>query len=584
MADFDFSTLVTDRSPEDLQALRDLLATPMADWTAEQLAEFNQAASKGAYNYTDLNRVIAAMDDINERLTAAGYVTGYNPIVVHPPEPPKPVSPLPDGYTQLEYIESTGTQYIDTGFVPNQDSHVYLKVMPMSAAETGDGSGFIPYGAGISNSSKAFECYSSLGQYEFNYDGQYSFVGSASVGSVLEIDHNKNIVSLCSNGEKQNINFTYATFSCPYTLTLFALHRASILRGLLRLYSCQIYDNGTITRYFVPCKNPDEEIGLYDLVSEQFYGNSGSGEFVAGPEAGSEWPLPDGYTMLEYIEGSGTQYINTQFQPNQDSRVVMDVIGPPANATARYFCSVQDGSIVYQMMSQYGGTQVYDYYGTSSQIVNGINTSERITLDKNKNVFSCGDVIYTHPIQTFSLGYSLYLFAQNNRGSTDQSRIAQMTLYSCQIYDNGSLARDFVPCVAPSGEVGLYDTVSGDFYGNIGSGTFAAGPEIPKPAPDPGPTQTPGLDPYMWYEADTPTETQMVQYLSNVSAIRDALTLPENTVATPADMVNLTQEEANNIESILQIVEAYLVALQMIFLRSGMVWAISGGPNFYFAD
>ena len=34
---FDFSTLVTDRSPEDLQALRDLLATPMADWTAEQL-------------------------------------------------------------------------------------------------------------------------------------------------------------------------------------------------------------------------------------------------------------------------------------------------------------------------------------------------------------------------------------------------------------------------------------------------------------------------------------------------------------------------------------------------------------------
>src|SRR5699024_1366640 len=108
----------------------------------------------------------------------------------------------------------------------------------------------------------------------------------------------------------------------------------------------------------------------------------------------------------------------------------------PTNETARYFCSVQDGSIVYQMMSQYGGTQVYDYYGTSSQIVNGINTPERITLDKNKNVFSCGDVIYTHPVQVFSLGYSLYLFAQNDRGSTNQSRIAQMKLYSCQIYDN----------------------------------------------------------------------------------------------------------------------------------------------------
>ena len=40
MADFDFSTLVTDRSAADLELLRDLLSTPMSDWTAEQLAAF----------------------------------------------------------------------------------------------------------------------------------------------------------------------------------------------------------------------------------------------------------------------------------------------------------------------------------------------------------------------------------------------------------------------------------------------------------------------------------------------------------------------------------------------------------------
>lgn len=380
---FDFSTLITDRTQSDLDALRDLLATPMADWTAEQLAQFNRAVSKGAYNYTDLNRVIAAMDDINERLTAAGYVTGYQRIEV-PHQEPEPVGPLPDGYTQLEYIESTGTQYIDTGFVPNQDSRVYLKVMPMSAAETGDGAGFIPYGAGISNTSQAFECYSSLGQYEFNYDGQYSFAGSASVGSVLEIDHNKNIVSLCSNGDKQNINFTYATFSCPYTLTLFALHRASILRGLLRLYSCQIYDNGTITRYFVPCKNS-------------------------------------------------------------------------------------------------------------------------------------------------------------------------------------------------SGEVGLYDLIDGEFYPNAGAGVFSAGPDVINPQPDPE------LDPYSWYENDVPTQSQLTRYLDNVSKLRNVLTLPENTIDAPEDMEGLTLQEANGIETILEIINTYLVAIESIILSAGMSWAISGGPNFYFA-
>lgn len=82
MADFDFSTLITDRTQADLDALRALLSTPMADWTAEQLAEFNLAVSKGAYNYTDLNRVTACMDYLNEVLTGLGYVTGYAPVYI----------------------------------------------------------------------------------------------------------------------------------------------------------------------------------------------------------------------------------------------------------------------------------------------------------------------------------------------------------------------------------------------------------------------------------------------------------------------------------------------------------------------
>lgn len=81
---FDFSTLITDRSQADLDALRALLSVPLADWTAGQLAEFNQAVSKGAYNYTDLNRVTACMNDLNEVLMGLGYETGYHGIIIHP--------------------------------------------------------------------------------------------------------------------------------------------------------------------------------------------------------------------------------------------------------------------------------------------------------------------------------------------------------------------------------------------------------------------------------------------------------------------------------------------------------------------
>ena len=36
---------------------------------------------------------------------------------------------LPEGYTRLDYIETTGTQYIDTGFIPNQDSRIVCEFM-----------------------------------------------------------------------------------------------------------------------------------------------------------------------------------------------------------------------------------------------------------------------------------------------------------------------------------------------------------------------------------------------------------------------------------------------------------------------
>ena len=54
-----------------------------------------------------------------------------------------------------------------------------------------------------------------------------------------------------------------------------------------RIYNCKIYDKSTtpktLVRDFIPCyRNSDNEIGLYDLVNDMFYTNSGTGTFIAG--------------------------------------------------------------------------------------------------------------------------------------------------------------------------------------------------------------------------------------------------------------------------------------------------------------
>lgn len=193
-------------------------------------------------------------------------------------------SRLPDGYSEVEYIESSGTQYVNTGFYPNQDTRLDIVAVPLSVADANVGAGFIFYGSGSDYNSNAFECYSALSAYEFNYDGQHTMIGSSAVGQMVQISHNKNSVSLIIDGVETSYSFNYNSFTSPYSLTLFAINRGSIISGLQRIYSCQIYDNGTLVLDFVPCKNPSNAIGLYDLVNGQFYGNSGTGSFTAGNE------------------------------------------------------------------------------------------------------------------------------------------------------------------------------------------------------------------------------------------------------------------------------------------------------------
>lgn len=69
--------LVTDRTTADVNAIRELSKIGLKGWTAEQHAEYLLAAARGSYNRTDINRVVAAMRYLDERLDEMGYQSGY---------------------------------------------------------------------------------------------------------------------------------------------------------------------------------------------------------------------------------------------------------------------------------------------------------------------------------------------------------------------------------------------------------------------------------------------------------------------------------------------------------------------------
>ena len=196
--------------------------------------------------------------------------------------------------------------------------------------------------------------------------------------------------------------------------------------------------------------------------------------------------FPSGYKRLEYIQSTGTQYVDSRFKPNNNSRVVLDF-----EPTAAYSSIVgifgtrneNSGTAANMFVFWNNGANTFrtDYFGTQKTMT--VSTLlARQTVDKDKNVTTIGSVSASNTASTGQCSNNLYLFCTNAAGT--ENYFAKLKLYSCKIYDNGTIIRDYIPCQAAGGEIGLWDDVNGVFYSNAGTGTFEAGPEVGVATPE----------------------------------------------------------------------------------------------------
>ena len=197
-------------------------------------------------------------------------------------------------YQWVEYIESTGTQYIDTKVVPNANTKIIAKYQ-LTAEPTQENIGYVfgEYG-------------SNLGRLQFSVraDG-YGFFGFGNEYDnstvKLGVDFDVHVVAYTNgmftlDGEHKKTLKTWG--GTPTTLYLFACHSNDKVgpRGLLRIYSVHIFDGAKLVRNMVPCyRKGDGAIGLYDRVGGKFYGNDGDSVFVKGKDVA----IPDGDVVVD---------------------------------------------------------------------------------------------------------------------------------------------------------------------------------------------------------------------------------------------------------------------------------------------
>lgn len=200
----------------------------------------------------------------------------------------KSVGGLPDGFTAVEYIQTSGSQRIDTGVKAsasiglsadfcftdtrtNQNlAQAYsqperYQLMALMLSSWGSPDGAVWFVCGYLNTSQYFKkADTDRHIYHFNADGQYT----------VEMD----------GIQYAKADPSKTTFPADArNLYLFARNSPAVDGyAYMKLYSCAMYDGGVKIRDFKPCLDADGVPCLYDLISKTAFYNQGTGSFTWG--------------------------------------------------------------------------------------------------------------------------------------------------------------------------------------------------------------------------------------------------------------------------------------------------------------
>ena len=181
-------------------------------------------------------------------------------------------------YKQIEYIETSGTQYIDTDIFIDKTMKLIIKYIPM----------LISGGQCLLGGTNTNDHW-----YAAGYNAHNNCSGGQILGTNITIteDVKTEVVTLTLN-DNNTIKYQSDTISVSknisynndnYTLRLFNCKRYNE-KGNIRFYSLEIYNrNNELIHNLVPVIDLiADECMLQDIITDKKYTNSGSGKFIQG--------------------------------------------------------------------------------------------------------------------------------------------------------------------------------------------------------------------------------------------------------------------------------------------------------------
>lgn len=184
----------------------------------------------------------------------------------------------------VSYIESTGAQYIDTGYIPNHNTNIEIKLNVTDNETINDN---ISMWGVEKNKIRFVLMDNNYPPSDSSYLHAYYCIGNTSdFTSAIDFRKKDTIFKMNNTGISYNgtniATYSINDFNVGANLYLFAKNVSDnntvIGYSKMKLYYCKIWDNDNLVRDFVPAER-EGVFGLLDKVENKFYTNNGEGVF-----------------------------------------------------------------------------------------------------------------------------------------------------------------------------------------------------------------------------------------------------------------------------------------------------------------
>lgn len=384
----------------------------------------------------------------------------------------EPLTDIPANFTEVEYLESSGTQYIDTGYIASNTSGFKIDIMPLQATDKY----FIGSRPRL-NSDDRFLAGSNTGPQVYIGWNTNNFV-NWTLNNVHTVQNN-----FMNSRTKVLDGTTIAQITSDLlsqgtrTVYLFSANDANaVSMDTCRIYKVQISEGSVIVRDFVPCLDNNNVPCMYDKVSGQAFYNAGTGSFTYGRKI-----IP-----VEYLESSGTQYIDTGIKGKSGISAKTKVNYSYLSGTASHAIGGEytSNTSCYFGMVRANGHFTYLYKNSVVETTTTLSTNTDYDIDitlnnGNQRFVINGNVVSTGTVSgDFTSTNNLFLYAINSVNGADV--FGSLKMYYMKIYENNTLSRDYIPCKDENNVGFMFDRVTHTAYLNAGTGSFTFGKVMPK--------------------------------------------------------------------------------------------------------